>query len=46
MYGVSDSLRTGEEIDLVQITYMDETALVDELQIRTYLGLEKEAGPC
>ncbi len=42
---VTYSLRTGEAVDLTQLTDMDEATLLKELQTRAYTGLEEEAGP-
>ena len=44
-HAVTYSLRTGEEINLTQLTNMDESALLNELKMRAYTGLEEEAGP-
>ena len=42
---VTYSLRTGEAVDLTQLTDMDDATLLKELQTRSYTGLEEEAGP-
>lgn len=42
---VTYSLRTGEELNLIQLTNMEEAALLEELQTRAYIGLEEAAGP-
>ena len=39
------SLRTGEEVDMTQLTDMDASALLYELQTRAYTSLEEEEGP-